>query len=42
MLAKFPGAEIVDVRPPAGAAPTSSEEMPPAAEPDGEAADDEV
>jgi DNA polymerase III subunit gamma/tau len=40
VLAKFPGAEIVDVRPPAGAASTPNEEMPPTAEPDGEAAED--
>ena len=28
VLAKFPGAEIVDVRPPAGAAATNPDELP--------------
>jgi DNA polymerase-3 subunit gamma/tau len=40
VLAKFPGAEIVDVRPPAGAAAAQVEEIP--AQSDGDSADEEL
>ncbi len=41
VLNRFPGAEIVDVRPPPGAPATNAEEMPLTAQGDGDAADEE-
>jgi DNA polymerase-3 subunit gamma/tau len=41
VLAKFPGAEIVAVRPPAGAAATNPDELPLNGEGDGDVADDQ-
>ena len=41
VLARFPGAEIVDVRPPPGAPATNAEELPLTAQGDSDAADEE-
>ena len=42
VLAKFPGAEIVDVRPPPGAAGNNAEDLPLNPQGDSEAPDDEI
>ena len=42
VMERFPGAEIVDVRPPAGPAPEQPGETPAGSQPDGDGADDDT